>query len=68
GEADMTGVCVDSTIVRAHQHSAGAREKRGARPGRTGSKITKQGRALGRSRGGPTTKIHLACDGRGLPL
>ncbi|WP_189220170.1 IS5 family transposase [Streptomyces ruber] len=24
--------------------------------------------ALGRSRGGPTTKIHLACDGRGRPL
>lgn len=23
---------------------------------------------LGRSRGGVTTKIHLACDGRGLPL
>ncbi|MFJ3446567.1 IS5 family transposase [Streptomyces sp. NPDC086081] len=26
------------------------------------------GQALGRSRGGLTTKIHLACDGRGLPL
>jgi transposase len=26
GEVDMTGVCVDSTIVRAHQHSAGARK------------------------------------------
>ena len=25
-------------------------------------------RALGRSRGGLTTKIHLACDGRGRPL
>ncbi|MFJ6722650.1 transposase [Streptomyces sp. NPDC091259] len=24
--------------------------------------------ALGRSRGGLTTKIHLACDGRGRPL
>ncbi len=24
--------------------------------------------ALGRSRGGPTTKVHLAVDGRGLPL
>ncbi|MEU2140063.1 transposase [Nocardia rhamnosiphila] len=24
--------------------------------------------AIGRSRGGPTTKIHLACDGRGRPL
>lgn len=26
------------------------------------------GQALGRSRGGLTTKLHLACDGRGLPL
>jgi transposase len=26
------------------------------------------GQALGRSRGGLTTKVHLACDGRGLPL
>lgn len=26
------------------------------------------GQALGRSRGGLTTKIHFACDGRGLPL
>ncbi|WP_407700179.1 transposase [Streptomyces liliifuscus] len=25
-------------------------------------------RALGRSRGGLTTKIHLACDGKGRPL
>lgn len=26
------------------------------------------GQALGRSRGKLTTKVHLACDGRGLPL
>jgi transposase len=26
------------------------------------------GEALGRSRGGPTSKIHLAVDGRGLPI
>ncbi|MFD6919688.1 IS5 family transposase [Streptomyces sp. NPDC059944] len=49
-------VSVDSTIVRAHQHAAGA-PKRGARsPG------------LGRSRGGLTSKIHLACDSVGRPL
>ncbi len=29
---------------------------------------TQAGQALGRSRGGLTTKVHLACDGRGLPL
>nr|WP_229915881.1 MULTISPECIES: IS5 family transposase [Streptomyces] len=49
-------VSVDSTIVRAHQHAAGA-PKRGLRsPG------------LGRSRGGLTSKIHLACDALGRPL
>ncbi|WP_245766146.1 IS5 family transposase [Streptomyces griseoaurantiacus] len=49
-------VSVDSTVVRAHQHAAGAR-KGGLRDP-----------ALGRSRGGLTSKIHLACDGRGRPL
>ncbi|MFB8106896.1 IS5 family transposase [Streptomyces sp. NPDC056007] len=48
-------VSVDSTVVRAHQHAAGA-PKRGA-----------LGPALGRSRGGLTTKIHLACDALGRP-
>ncbi|MGW2492861.1 IS5 family transposase [Streptomyces sp. NPDC001606] len=48
-------VSVDSTVVRAHQHAAGA--KKGLRDP-----------ALGRSRGGLTSKIHLACDGRGRPL
>ncbi|MFE5509614.1 IS5 family transposase [Streptomyces sp. NPDC056529] len=55
-------VSVDSTVARAHQHAAGARKK-----GR--SRGTKYGdHALGRSRGGLTTKIHLACDGRGRPF
>ncbi|WP_436961122.1 IS5 family transposase [Streptomyces sp. SudanB182_2057] len=49
-------VSVDSTVVRAHQHAAGAK-KRGLRvPG------------LGRSRGGLTSKIYLACDAFGRPL
>ncbi|WP_238696922.1 IS5 family transposase [Streptomyces sp. E5N298] len=62
-------VSVDSTINRAHQHAAGARKKGPAAgdeledPARVSA-----GQALGRSRGGLTTKIHLACDGRGLPL
>ncbi|MGW5886267.1 IS5 family transposase [Streptomyces sp. EAG2] len=60
-KADAAGdiewlVSVDSTIIRAHQHGAGAR-KGGLRDP-----------ALGRSRGGLTSKIHLACDGRGRPL
>ncbi|MCL7493172.1 IS5 family transposase [Streptomyces sp. MCA2] len=49
-------VSVDSTVVRAHQHAAGA-PKRGLRVP-----------ALGRSRGGLTSKIHLACDATGRPL
>jgi transposase len=54
---------VDSSIVRARQH--------GAR--RTGGGAARQaGRAadhgMGRSRGGLSTRIHLACDGHGRPL
>lgn len=60
-KADAAGdvewpMSVGSTIVRAHQHAAGAR-KGGLRDP-----------ALGRSRGGLTSKIHLTCDGRGRPL
>lgn len=31
GEADMEWLMVDSTIVRAHQHAAGARREKGGR-------------------------------------
>ena len=41
-------VFADSTIVRAHQHSAGARKKKDAATG---------AEAIGRSRGGLTTKV-----------
>ncbi|MFC9261304.1 IS5 family transposase [Streptomyces hydrogenans] len=54
-------VSVDSTIVRAHQHAAGARQK-GAPAGEPNH------HALGRSRGGLTTKIHLVADSRCRPL
>ncbi|WP_409456761.1 IS5 family transposase [Streptomyces goshikiensis] len=75
-------VSVDSTVVRAHQHAAGARvegglkSSKGARSGdesgRSGVAETGRpsggggqiGEGLGRSRGGFTTKIHLASDGR----
>jgi transposase len=64
----------DSTVVRAHQHAAGARralpadlvtraaandKNPAARPGRE---------ALGRSRGGLGTKIHLTADRRCRPV
>ncbi|WP_376765463.1 IS5 family transposase [Streptomyces sp. KhCrAH-43] len=54
-------VSVDSTIVRAHQHAAGARKK-GAPADEPDD------HAIGRSRGGLTTKIHLAADGHCRPL
>ncbi|WP_425470665.1 IS5 family transposase [Saccharothrix australiensis] len=58
-------VSVDSSVVRAHQHAAGARKKGDAPPG---SKPAVAGEGLGRSRGGLSTRIHIAVDGRGLPM
>lgn len=53
-------VAVDSTIVRAHQHAAGARSN--------GAQVREPAdHALGRSRGGLTTKVHLAADGNCRP-
>ncbi|MFJ9884712.1 IS5 family transposase [Streptomyces sp. NPDC091287] len=54
-------VSVDSTVVRAHQHAAGARKK-----GLPADEPADH--AIGRSRGGLTTKIHLAADGNCRPL
>lgn len=48
---------IDSTIVRAHQQAATGRKKGGS-----------EDAALGRSRGGLSTKIHLLADEDGLPL
>ncbi|MFE6128320.1 IS5 family transposase [Streptomyces sp. NPDC056437] len=79
-------VSVDSTVVRAHQHAAGARKAppaaavergagRGTNPVDPAAEADRQaggggqiGECLGRSRGGFTTKIHLAADGRCRPL
>ncbi|MFG3270003.1 IS5 family transposase [Streptomyces luteogriseus] len=55
-------VSVDSTVVRAHQHAAGARKRGPAHSGEPAD------HALGRSRGGLSTKVHLAADGRARPL
>jgi hypothetical protein len=62
-------VSVDSSIVRAHQHAAGARRDGQAQkepPG--GSRVEPDDHGLGRSRGGFTTKIHLACEQGQRPL
>jgi transposase len=56
-------VSVDSTIARAHQHAAGARcrpQQQKEPPG--GVTQEPADHALGRSRGGWTTKVHLACE------
>ncbi|MEU7997676.1 IS5 family transposase [Micromonospora sp. NPDC049060] len=60
-------ISIDSSIVRAHQHAAGARKK-GAPPTTSATPGAQDGEAIGRSRGGLSTKIHLAVDGRGRPL
>jgi transposase len=53
-------VSVDSTINRAHQHAAGARRHPEAQ--RTPPVGEPADHALGRSRGGRTTKVHLAVE------
>ncbi|ROP29556.1 putative transposase of IS4/5 family DUF4096 [Couchioplanes caeruleus] len=60
-------VSVDSTIARAHQHAAGARIS-GQREPAGGVGPEPSDHALGRSRGGWTTKLHLACEQGGKPL
>ena len=52
---DNEYMMIDATIVRAHQHSAGAQKKNGEQ-------------AIGRSRGGLTTKIHALVDALGNPV
>nr|NLR83164.1 IS5 family transposase [Rhizobium sp. P28RR-XV] len=54
-DPDFEYLIVDSTIIRAHQHAAGG--KKGA-----------EDQALGRSRGGLSTKIHMAVRGLGCPV
>jgi transposase len=53
-EADTEWIFIDGSYVRAHQHASGARSG--------------ELRAIGTSRGGPTTKIHMATDAHGNPL
>ena len=55
GRLDWTTHYVDGTVVRAHQHAAGA----------VGGQAHE---ALGRSRGGFSTKVHVRAEGGGKPL
>lgn len=54
-DADNEYAMIDSTIVRAHQHSAGAKKAHADQ-------------AIGRSRGGLSTKIHAMIDALGNPI
>ena len=54
--------CVDSSVIRAHRVAAGARK------GTLSSEENARKNALGRSRGGYSTKIHIVTDQKGLPL
>jgi transposase len=68
GEIGWT-VSVDSTVSRAHQHAAGARRDGHLQkepPGGVDTEPADHG--LGRSRGGFTTKTHLACEQGRKPL
>src|SRR5215210_7077392 len=56
GEIDWAVHFVDGTVIRAHQHAAGAQEG------------DPEAEALGRSRGGFSTKVHLRAEGGGRPL
>jgi transposase len=57
-DPDMENFMIDSTIVRAHSCAAGALKKSGGQ----------KAQALGRSKGGFSTKIHIAVDALGNPL
>ncbi|MFG2622492.1 transposase [Streptomyces sp. NPDC048507] len=73
-QADAKGLItwdlnIDSTVCRAHRHAAGAREKgicRSSRPAGAPSSRTTHG--LRRSRGGLTTKLHLAVEQGQKPM
>lgn len=53
-EPDLEWEFIDGTIVKAHQHSAGA--------------ANNKNQGIGKSVAGNTTKIHMAVDGFGLPI
>nr|WP_107064164.1 IS5 family transposase [Streptomyces sp. NRRL F-5635] len=72
-EADVKGlitwdVNVDSTVCRAHQHAAGAAKKDLQKEPPGGIFVEPADHGLGRSRGGLTSKIHLAVEQGQKPL
>jgi transposase len=55
GELDDEWSFIDSSYVKVHQHAAGA------------AGTTKEKEAIGKSRGGNTSKLHTRCDAHGNP-
>ncbi len=56
GKLDWAVHYVDGTVIRAHQHAAGAKGR------------DADAEALGRSQGGFSTKVHVRAEGHGKPL
>lgn len=54
--------CVDGTVIRAHRVASGALK------GELNPEENAGKQALGRSRGGYSTKLHFLTDGQGIPL
>jgi transposase len=61
GEIDWGLFCIDGSSIRGSRAAAGASPT-------DGTSDEPRDHALGRSRGGYGSKIHLVCDGKGLPM
>ena len=61
GKIDRDLFCLDGSSIRASRDAAGASST-------DGTSSEPADHALGRSRGGYGSKIHLVCDGKGLPM
>jgi transposase len=61
GKVDWDLFCIDGSSIRASRAAAGAS------PG-DGTAAEPADHALGRSRGGYGSKIHMVCDAKGLPM
>jgi transposase len=61
GKIDWDLFCIDGSSIRASRDAAGASPS-------DGTPSEPADHALGRSRGGYGSKIHLVCDGQGLPM
>jgi transposase len=72
GKIDHDLWWIDGSVIRASRAAAGAKKNRSRRPQLGGPKTTQMqepfDHALGRSRGGFGTKIHLVCESHGFLL